>query len=124
MQVVVGDLFSGMVGSELQLQLSIAMCPVWTVVRVLWQYLKAVQGGIRKSYFQSRGILQLLNSNDEEDILKIQNANTKSVDLWCVNSTIFPVRFLVLMELIITPVYSAGKCILSRPSILTSTQQN
>ena len=99
MQVVMGDLFSGMVGSELQPQLSTAMYPVWTVVRVLWQYLKAVQGGIRKFYFQSRGILQLLNSNDEEDILKIQNTNTKSVDLHvrCVNYTIFAVNFLVLL---------------------------
>lgn len=42
------------------------------MVRVLLQYLKEVQGEIRKSYFQSRGILKRLHSNDE-DILKIQN---------------------------------------------------
>lgn len=96
------------------------------MVSVLWQYLKAVQGEItsRKSYFQSRGILQLLNSNDEEDILKIQNTNTKSGDLLCVNSTIFEVKFLVLLEVVNTPVYSAGKFVLSRPSVLTSVQQN
>ena len=99
------------------------MYPV-RVFRVLWQYLKAVQAEIRKSHFQPRGILQQLNSNDEEDILKIQNTNTKSGDLRCVNSTIFAVKFLVLLEVIITPVYSAGKFILSRPSVLTSVQQN